>query len=385
MEERAAAIIRSVHDGIAITTSSALGRIGFLERENTAILNAALSKLAGEVIASFQAALRDLGMDVPLYVSQNDGTLISAAQAIRYPVMTIGSGPTNSMRGAVLLTGLSEAIVMDVGGTTTDIGALANGFPRESSIAEDIGGVGTNFRMPDIHSIGLGGGTRIHLDHAALGSDSLADDAFGVGPDSVGFDITTEALVFGGGTLTASDIAIAAGRAEFGDPALLPPISPGVIESVMTRFRQMLEDGIDRIKTTPGSAPIIAVGGGNFLIPDSLKGAARVIRPEHAAVANAIGAAIAQVGAQVEQIVSYESTPRAEALEALRREACARVVAAGGEAGSVRVADIEEIFLSYLPGRAAQIRIKAIGDLAIGGERSNVAAYGDTAQAHHVA
>jgi len=385
MEKRAAAIIRNEDDGIAITTSSAIGRIGFLERENTAILNAALSQLAGEVIASFQAALRNLGMTVPLYVSQNDGTLISAAQATRYPVMTIGSGPTNSMRGAVLLTGLSDAIVMDVGGTTTDIGALANGFPRESSIAEDIGGVGTNFRMPDIHSIGLGGGTRIHLDRAALNSDPLDDEAFEVGPDSVGFDITTEALVFGGSTLTASDIAIAAGCTGFGNPELLPPITAGVIRAVMTRFRHMLEDGIDRIKTTPGSAPIIAVGGGNFLIPESLKGAASVIRPEHAAVANAIGAAIAQVGAQVEQIVTYETTPRAEALEALRKEACARVVAAGGEASSVRVADIEEVFLSYLPGRAAQIRVKAIGDLAIGGERGNVAAYDDMTKAHHVA
>jgi N-methylhydantoinase A/oxoprolinase/acetone carboxylase beta subunit len=239
--------------------------------------------------------------------------------------------------------------------------------------------------MPDIHSIGLGGGTRIHLDRAALNSDPLDDEAFEVGPDSVGFDITTEALVFGGSTLTASDIAIAAGCTGFGNPELLPPITAGVIRAVMTRFRHMLEDGIDRIKTTPGSAPIIAVGGGNFLIPESLKGAASVIRPEHAAVANAIGAAIAQVGAQVEQIVTYETTPRAEALEALRKEACARVVAAGGEASSVRVADIEEVFLSYLPGRAAQIRVKAIGDLAIGGERGNVAAYDDMTKAHHVA
>lgn len=385
MEERAAAIIRQESDGIAVTASSAIGRIGFLERENAAILNAALSGRANDVITSFEAALEDLGMRAPLYVSQNDGTLISAAQAARYPVMTIGSGPTNSMRGAAFLTGLGEAIVMDVGGTTTDIGALANGFPRESSISADIGGVRTNFRIPDILSIGLGGGTRIHLDPSIYRADALDDDAFDVGPDSVGFRITEEALVFGGETLTASDIAAAAGCTDVGDPTRLPAFGSGVIAAVLNRFRHMLEDGIDHIKTTPGNVPIVAVGGGNFLVPESLKGALRVIRPEHAPVANAIGAAIAQVGAQVEQIVSYETTSRATALEALRREACARVVAAGGEAHSVCVADVEEVSLSYLPGRAAQLRVKAVGDLAIGGDRRNVAAYDAVPSAHHVA
>ena len=77
---------------------------------------------------------------------------------------------------------------------------------------------------------------------------------------------------------------------------------------------------------------MLAVGGGNFLIPDGLKGAARVIRPPDAAVANAVGAAIAQVGAQVEQIVSYDSMPRAHAIDRMRAEAHSRIVAAGGEA-----------------------------------------------------
>lgn len=238
--------------------------------------------------------------------------------------------------------------------------------------------------MPDILSIGLGGGTRIHLDPSVYTTSSFNDEVLAVGPDSVGYNITTEGLVFGGTTLTASDIAIAASRISFGDPARLPPFSAHLVDTVMNRFRYMLEDGIDRIKTTAGSVPVLAVGGGSFLIPDTLRGASQVVRPEHAPVANAIGAAIAQVGAQVEQIVAYEITPRKEALESLRREARTRVIAAGGEASSVRMADVEEVFLSYLPGRTAQLRIKAIGDLAIDGERHNVTAYSDTPEAHHV-
>ena len=93
------------------------------------------------------------------YFAQNDGTLMALDYAVGYPVLTIGSGPANSMRGAAYLTGRGDAIVADVGGTSTDVGVLVNGFPRESSAAVEIGGVRTNFRMPDLVAIALGGGT----------------------------------------------------------------------------------------------------------------------------------------------------------------------------------------------------------------------------------
>lgn len=364
MEARAAAILAQEYPEARVTVSSAIGRIGFIERENAAILNAALAELAASVMASFERALAELGIAAPLYISQNDGTLISAAQAAAFPVLTIGSGPTNSMRGAAFLTGVQDAIVMDVGGTTTDIGVLANGFPRESSIAVDIGGVRTNFRMPDILAIGLGGGTRVHLDPALYAAAEVPADALKVGPDSVGYRIAQEALVFGGATLTTSDVAVATGRAEFGDSAALPDFSAAMLSATWARFQAMLEEAVDRMKTTRGDATILAVGGGNFLIADSLKGAARVLRPQHAAVANAVGAAIAQVGAQIEQIIAYDREPRAEAIERMRRDVTAQVVAAGGIAETVQIVEVDEVFLSYLPGRAAQLRVRAVGDLA---------------------
>lgn len=364
MEEQAAEIVRAVHPEAAVTRSNAIGRIGFIERENAAILNAALSTLAGSVVASFERALQDLGIAAPLYISQNDGTLISAARAAAHPVLTIGSGPTNSMRGAAFLTGVQDAIVMDVGGTTTDIGVLANGFPRESAVAVDIGGVRTNFRMPDILAIGLGGGTRVHLDPVLYGARAVPDAALRIGPDSVGYRIAEEAMLFGGDTLTASDVAVAAGMAAFGDRGKLPAMSSATIATVWDRFQAMLEDGVDRMKTTRGDVTILAVGGGNFLIADTLKGAAKVVRPPHAAVANAVGAAIAQVGAQVEQIVAYDHTPRAAAIAQMRADVTARVAAAGGDPETIQIVEVDEVFLSYLPGRAAQLRVRAVGDLA---------------------
>ncbi|MFT4196625.1 MAG: hydantoinase/oxoprolinase family protein [Pseudoxanthomonas sp.] len=365
MEERAAAIVREEHPAAAITLSHAIGRVGFIERENAAILNAALARLARVSVDAFAAALRALGIDAPLYISQNDGTLISCAQAAAYPVLAIGSGPTNSMRGAAFLTGLREAIVLDVGGTTTDIGVLAGGFPRESAVAVDIGGVRTNARMPDILALGLGGGTRIHLDSTLYTAATLDPEALRVGPDSVGYRLTEEACLFGGHTLTASDVAVAAGQARFGDPSRLPALAPAVLAAVRARLAAMLEEGVDRMKTARGPTTLLAVGGAGFLVPDTLKGVAEVIRPAHAQVANAVGAAIAQVGAQVEKIVAYDSTPRHLALERLRAEACARAVAAGGAPASVEVVEVEEVFLSYLPGRAAQVRVKAVGELAL--------------------
>lgn len=364
MEEQAAEIIRAVYPEAAVTRSNAIGRIGFIERENAAILNAALSTLAASVVASFERALQELGIAAPLYISQNDGTLISASQAAAHPVLTIGSGPTNSMRGAAFLTGVQDAIVMDVGGTTTDIGVLANGFPRESSVAVDIGGVRTNFRMPDILAIGLGGGTRVHLDPTLYAARAVPEAALRVGPDSVGYRIAEEAMLFGGDTLTASDVAVAAGKAAFGDVGKLPDLSAATLAAVWDRFQAMLEDGVDRMKTVRGDVTILAVGGGNFLIADNLKGAAKVVRPPHAAVANAVGAAIAQVGAQVEQMVAYDQTPRATAIEQMRADVTARVAAAGGDPESIQIVEVDEVFLSYLPGRAAQLRVRAVGDLA---------------------
>lgn len=382
MEERAAALVREEHPGADITLSHAIGRLGLVERENATILNATLSRLAKRVVDSFESALQSIGLQAPLYLSQNDGTLISRDQAAAHPVMSIGSGPTNSMRGAAFLTGVDDAIVMDVGGTTTDIGVLANGFPRESSIAVDIGGVRTNSRMPDILSLGLGGGTRIHLDPRHWQAAAIAPEALRAGPDSVGFNIATEAFLFGGETLTASDVAVAAGQARFGDPSRLPSLSEAAVSAILARFRHMLEDGIDRMKTARGDATILAVGGGAFLIPESFKGAARVLRPANAAVANAVGAAIAQVGAQVERIVSYEDMPRDQALQALRAEATARVAAAGGEPHTVQIVDIDEVFLSYLPGRTAQVRVKAVADLATDPAAASPAVASSTGASH---
>ena len=217
---------------------------------------------------------------------------MSAAYVERYPVLTFASGPTNSMRGAAFLSDQENAVVVDIGGTTTDVGVLARGFPRESAVAVDVGGVRTNFRMPDVLAIGLGGGSLVR-----------GDDPVTIGPASVGFELTEKALVFGGRTLTATDIAVAAGLADIGDRKAVAGLDGAAVGRALDRIHVMVEDAIDRMKTSAEPVPAILVGGGSILIERELAGVSTLSIPEHSAVANAIGAAIAQVGGEVDRVL----------------------------------------------------------------------------------
>lgn len=361
-EQEAAEIIREVVPEVAVTLSSEIGRIGLLERENAAIMNASLAPLARSISEAFRASLRESGIEAPLYISQNDGTLMTVEYAERYPVATFASGPTNSMRGAALLSGETHCAVIDIGGTTSDIGILDAGFPREAKATVEVGGVRTNFRMPDVVSIGVGGGSRVRVDGTVT-----------VGPDSVGYELTEQARIFGGQTLTASDIAVASGRADFGDRKAVADLAPGAVSRALEVIDSAISGCVDRMKTVAGDVPVVVVGGGSILLGDRLDGASRLVRPDHFAVANAVGAAIAQVGGEVDQMFSMAKISREEALERAKAEAAERAVAAGASADSVRIVEIEEVAIAYIPGDAVRIKVKAVGDLEYG--RQHVAAH----------
>ncbi|MGW6279444.1 hydantoinase/oxoprolinase N-terminal domain-containing protein [Kribbella sp. NPDC055071] len=356
-ELRAAEILRSEFgDEVAISLSHEIGRIGLLERENATIINAALRELAASIVDGLAGAVAGHGITAPLYLSQNDGTLMDVDFARRYPVATFASGPTNSMRGAALLSGLDTCAVVDVGGTTTDVGVLTNGFPREATTEIDVAGVRTNFRMPDVLSIGIGGGSLV-----AEGNDVVT-----VGPRSVGYRLTEEALVFGGTTVTATDIAVAAGWASIGAADAVADLDPVLVKAALARVAADVADAVERMRTSPDPLPVVAVGGGSILLPDDLPGSLAVHRPDHFAVANAIGAAIAQVGGEVDRVYAIDPGRRDAVIDEARQEAVDRAVAAGADPGQVRIVDFDEVPIPYLPGNATRIRCKAVGDLRLG-------------------
>ncbi len=350
-EEQSADIVRELIPDANITLSSEIGRIGLLERENAAIMNSCLRQLAARTVDGFKAALDELQIKAPFYISQNDGTLMNADFAKEYPVLTFASGPTNSMRGAAFLSGLRDAIVVDIGGTTTDIGVLQHGFPRVAALAVDIGGVRTNFRMPDTYSIGLGGGSLIESDPVK------------VGPRSVGYELTEKALVFGGDVLTATDVIVAGGSENIGDKSAVAGLDASLVTAVRERIMEMIAIAVDRMKTSATPVPVIVVGGGSILVTGEIEGASEIIKPDHFPVANAIGAAIAQVGGECDRIFSLAELSRDDALDQAKSEASDRAVNAGADVKSIEIVDVEEVPLAYLPGNATRIMVKAIGDL----------------------
>lgn len=354
-EVRAGEILREeLGNDFSISLSHEIGALGLLERENATILNAAVVDVAKKASEAFRSALQSRGVRARMYFTQNDGTLMALDYAIRYPIRTVASGPANSIRGAAYLSGLSDALVVDVGGTTSDIGVLAKGFPRESAVAVEIGGVRTNFRMPDLTSLGLGGGSIVRR----------VGGRMAVGPQSVGFRLTEKALVFGGDTFTMTDVAVRRGMACLGDPALVRPLPAADVEEAFSTAIAMVEETIDRMKTSPEPVPLVAVGGGSILLPDAIRGASEVIHPPHFEVANAIGAAIAQVSGEIDRVWSLEGRQRADVLEEAKEAARQEAIKAGADPATIEIIEVDEIPLAYLPSNAVRLRCKAAGSLA---------------------
>ena len=354
-ENRAAEIIRDELGDIPVSVSHEIGSMGLLERENATILNAALVDVARTTAEAFKAALIQEGINAKIYFGQNDGTLMAVDYALRYPILTIACGPTNSIRGASFLAKHKNALVVDVGGTTTDVGVLVNGFPRESSIAVEIGGVRTNFRMPDLISIGLGGGTIVRQ----------SDQGVTIGPDSVGYGITKEAMIFGGNTLTTTDVVAALGKVDIGDTTKVKSLNSEMLVKTYQQMVTMVEDIVDRMKTSEKPIPVIFVGGGSVILPDKLTGASEVLHPDYYDVANAIGSAIAQVSGQIERVFSIDELGREGAMKIAKDMAIKEAIKAGADPDTIEIVEIDDIPLAYLPGNATKIRVKAAGNLAV--------------------
>lgn len=354
-ERQAGEIMARALPGAHITLSSDIGRIGLLERENAAIMNACLRDLSRDVVAAFRGALADVGFTGRFFLTQNDGTLMDAAFAERFPVLTFASGPTNSMRGAAFLSGVQDAIVVDIGGTTSDVGSLQKGFPRQATVAVEVGGVRTNFRMPEVFSIGLGGGSLV-----VDGPEGVT-----VGPRSVGYRIVQEALIFGGQTLTTSDIVVADGAADMGDKSKVAHLTPDLIRRARDRIAFMLEDSVERARISAEALPVIVVGGGSILVEGPIAGL-ELIMPNHFAVANAVGAAIAQVSGEVDRVYALAEIGRDEALADAKARATEAAIAAGARPDTIEIVDVEDVPLAYLPGNATRVRVKAVGELHVG-------------------
>ncbi len=148
--------------GCVVTCGHELSQLlDFQTRARTAVLNARIVPLLVRLLEDLQRNLEQLGINAPIMVVKGDGSLMSAAMAVERPVETILSGPAASVAGARYLTGREDALVVDMGGTTTDTALLANGEVKVNESGCRVRGIRTHVKAMEIRTAGLGGDSLI--------------------------------------------------------------------------------------------------------------------------------------------------------------------------------------------------------------------------------
>ncbi len=192
--------------GLPVTGSHELtSKLGGPRRALTTLLNARLVPMIGRLIAATESWLAQSGIAAPLMVVRGDGALVSAAFARRRPIETILSGPAASLVGARVLTGLENAIVSDIGGTTTDIAVLDRGVPRLDPEGASVGGLRTMVEAVAMRTFGLGGDSEASL------ADGGLDMALKLGPRRL-VPLSLLAMTHAGAVLPELERQLRAGR-----------------------------------------------------------------------------------------------------------------------------------------------------------------------------
>jgi len=374
-EQRAAHILRkTLPSSTRVTISSASGQLGLLARENSAILDACLSRTAHRAASNTRRALRAAGVSTlaKLYFTANDGSVISLQKAAQSPLRCVACGPTNSLCGAAFLSSSGsqndvevDRIVLDIGGTSTDAGCLVRGkYPRDSNAEAFIAGVRCNHRATDVVSIALGGGSIVSHDGTLIG------------PESVGADIASKALCFGGDVSTATCIAVAMGAnmttpTSSSSSTVAPSRdfdSPPYAATAWNIMQKKFYDLVESTRTDNSPIEVIVVGGGAGLVDaealSKALGGCSVTIPDYAAVANACGSALAQGVGEAESIADLSASNREAVLSKLKAKA--QALAGPG----AHVIECEEVPLAYLPGKMTRVFVRAIAPLDLSKEDS---------------
>lgn len=292
------------------------GSLNFPRRLNTTYFNVAVMPVQERFVTAVQKALSKLGIDAPLFFLKADGGTYASSAASRLPVETILSGPAASMMGALALTDRfhGTVLVLDVGGTTTDMGILLNGVPILEPQGVDIGGLKTLVRGLKVVSVGAGGDSCVWTENGELR----------VGPNRSG-----PPACMGGDSPTPMDAFSVLGNYADGDAkkakdALLP-ISKTLNTDINELSLRILSVMVENIRKAAlvfldevNSHPVYTIY--EMLHPDIIKpdriiligGPARLLKPyieaafglecdvpEHSMVANALGAALARTTAQI--------------------------------------------------------------------------------------
>ncbi|KAF7332503.1 DUF917-domain-containing protein [Mycena kentingensis (nom. inval.)] len=300
------------HPSAEVVISKEVASLGFVERENAAILNASFSDSQNR--PSAHLSMRPSGSSSTDRSSRRKTTARSSrlpgsfGTFLRLPIRTFSDKENMLVVEMVVPPPRSEC--------SSRAGALAKSPPKPKSSAS-----ARNFRVPMSkgsprfpftvafsriqnlpRSIGLGGGSIVR--------ESSTTGKLTVGPDWVGHHLQTRALVSGGDARTSTDYAVAAQNiSTIGDAARVPAFSSASLKV------------IDSTKTAHVNIPVLLVGGGALIAPDTLKGMSRVVQPKYSGEANAIGAAIARVSGTIDTAVSTADKTTQAVLEEVSQKA----------------------------------------------------------------
>ncbi|NLJ70505.1 MAG: hydantoinase/oxoprolinase family protein [Clostridiaceae bacterium] len=299
------------------------GRLNFPRRVNTAYLNSAVYNIFQEFANNIAAALREVEIDAPIYILKADGGTMPLADAITRPVETILSGPAASFMGmSALFDNQMDSVLLDIGGTTTDIFFLVDGVPVFEPTGITIGKHKTLVRAIYSVSIGLGGDSCLSIVNSSANDDLAA--RIKIGPERKG-----PPLLFGGETPTLTDAMSVLHKLDFGhlsaEQVMLArqgitelaeqlSLSPeDFAEIVLTKAAQTVKNQVDSLLLRLNSQPVYTVreiladrqikpaevkviGGPAKILAEYLEQEFKlnVLLPDQFQVANAIGAALAQ-------------------------------------------------------------------------------------------
>lgn len=333
--------------GISISLSQSFSG-GILQRENAAALNAALLGKAKIVFQELTEQLDNLGLTAPILVTRNDGSFMSVNEAVRMPLLAYSAAQINSIRGAgMLLPEFHDAIVVDIGGTTTDVGLLLNHSPHMTNLTTQEEGV--EFEMDCAHQtmIPVGGGatiTRTLKGEVVLHARVLEGQE--------------RPLYQGGDVFTLFDLALIQRRFALKgvEPDMLQQaaVSLGYSEKDIRHADKLMHrqvaNAIDATRIDNRAMPIVLCGGGAVLLSKKILEKyirlpyKKILIPEYAEVANAVGASGATIRTQHSVIfVGKGEEEKAEAVLEAKRKA----EASGALPASIRVVSSNEQEYSY--------------------------------------
>lgn len=344
----AEAMEQAFGSSISLTCSHNIGGLGFIERENGTILNESIKEGMKQAFNRLRQVFQRLNLSCPFYFTQNNGSVIEEGEAMKFPLKTMLSGPTNSFVGGAKLAGLNDAVVIDVGGTSTDIGVVRNGFPRRTMRASLIGGIPVDFPAPDVYSLAIGGGSLVQIEK----------ETFHIGPKSVGKHLSSLAQAFGGQLLTLTDASIARGLHLRGINATSISLNAAEGNKAIGSAFNRIYDGINRLRGSEQHLPLVFVGGGAVLFaPEAEKIGCSI--PLHYNAANAYGAALAEISHVIDRVIALDN--RSSLMHAVEEELHHHLVQKGAKKETIRFINKQIIPYHYLQGNLARVIVTAAG------------------------